>query len=81
MSDGNISDAQGIRDIASAASRHDRAADAAKPEAPIVTPNPVPSDENLMKLVCAAAAGAVVGSFVAYRWLSRRFVVSFRGGD
>lgn len=52
-----------------------------KPVAPVVTPDPVPSDENLMRLVGAAAAGAIVGSFVAYRWIRRRFVVSFRSSD
>lgn len=80
MSDGDISSrTSGIRDIGSAASLNDRGADASKPDAPVVTPDPVPSDENLVKLVSAAVAGAIVGSFVAYRWLRRRFVVSFRG--
>jgi len=78
MSDGNISDTGAIRDIASAASLSGRATETPKPHAPVVTPDPVPSDENLVKLVSAAVAGAIVGSFVAYRWLSRRFVVRFR---
>ena len=36
---------------------------------PVVTPDPAPSDDLLIKLAIAAASGAAVGSFVVYRWL------------
>jgi len=43
---------------------------------PVVTPEPAPSDDLQLKLAAAAACGAIVGSFVAYRWLRRRVVTS-----
>ena len=43
---------------------------------PVVTPEPAPSDDLQMKLAAAAACGAIVGSFVAYRWLRRHVDVS-----
>lgn len=38
---------------------------------PVVTPEPAPSDDLLIKMAIAAGGGALVGSFVAYRWLRR----------
>lgn len=45
---------------------------------PLVTPAPVPADDMVLKLSLAAAAGAALGSFVVWRWLSGRIVVRRR---
>lgn len=45
---------------------------------PMVTPDPVPADDMVLKLSLAATAGAVVGSFVAFRWLRRRVAFGLR---
>lgn len=40
--------------------------------APSVTPEPVPTDDMVVKLSLAALGGAILGSLIVYRWLSRR---------
>jgi len=45
---------------------------------PTVTPDPVPTDDMVLKMSLAAAGGALVGSLIVYRWLSQRIVVQRR---
>jgi len=45
---------------------------------PVVTPDPVPTDDMVLKMSLAAAGGAIIGSLVVYRWLSRRIVFQRR---
>jgi len=49
--------------------------DSAENAAPSVTPDPVPADDMVVKLSLAALGGAILGSLIVYRWLSRRVAV------